>query len=71
MTMEDETGFVNVVVWSPVFEEYGHVIRTTSLLGITGRLQVQEGVVHLIAERAWVPQLRRPLEATPSSRDFH
>ena len=31
----------------------------TSLLGVTGRLQVQEGIVHLIAERLWVPELSR------------
>jgi error-prone DNA polymerase len=70
MTMEDETGFVNLVVWAQVFAEYAHVIRTTSLLGVTGRLQVQEGIVHLIAERVWVPQLSRPV-VDVESRDFH
>jgi error-prone DNA polymerase len=71
MTLEDETGFVNVVVWAQVFEQYQTVARTTSLLGITGRLQIQEGVVHLIAERLWQPKLPRTPEAGPSSRDFH
>lgn len=70
MTLEDETGFVNLVVWQQVFAEYAHVIRTTSLLGVTGRLQVQEGIVHLIAERVWVPQLSRPV-VDVESRDFH
>jgi DNA polymerase III alpha subunit len=70
MTMEDETGFVNLVVWQQVFAEYGHVIRTTSLLGVTGKLQVQEGIVHLIAERVWVPKLSRPV-VDVESRDFH
>jgi len=70
MTMEDETGFVNVVVWQQVFAEYAHVIKTTSLLGVTGKLQVQEGIVHLIVERVWVPQLSRPV-ADVESRDFH
>jgi error-prone DNA polymerase len=70
MTLEDETGFVNLVVWQQVFAEYAHVIRTTSLLGVTGRLQVQEGIVHLIAERVWVPELSRPV-ADVASRDFH
>jgi error-prone DNA polymerase len=70
MTLEDETGFVNLVVWQQVFAEYGHVIRTTSLLGVTGRLQVQEGIVHLIAERVWVPKLSRPVLEV-ESRDFH
>ena len=70
MTLEDETGFVNLVVWAQVFEEFATIIRTTSLLGVTGKLQVQEGIVHLIAERVWHPQLSRPV-VDVDSRDFH
>jgi error-prone DNA polymerase len=71
MTLEDETGFVNVVIWAQVFAEHSLLARSASLLGVTGRLQIQEGVVHLIAERLWEPHLPRPLEAGPGSRDFH
>jgi len=70
MTLEDETGFVNVVVWSQVFEQYAVLVKTTSFLGVTGRLQVQEGVMHLIAESFWRP----PVAAKPASggsHDFH
>jgi error-prone DNA polymerase len=70
MTLEDETGFVNLVVWPQVFAEHAQVIRTSSLLGVTGRLQVQEGIVHLIAERAWAPALSRTVTDV-DSRDFH
>jgi error-prone DNA polymerase len=70
MTLEDETGFVNVIVWPSVYEELAGVIRSTSLLGIAGKLQVQEGLVHLIAERVWAPALTRPV-AEIESRDFH
>ncbi len=70
MTLEDETGFVNLVCWQQVFQQYAHVIKTTSLLGVTGKLQVQEGIVHLIAERVWVPALTRPV-VDVASRDFH
>ncbi|HEY5935771.1 MAG TPA: error-prone DNA polymerase [Kofleriaceae bacterium] len=70
MTLEDETGFVNLVVWKQVFADYAHVIRSTSLIGVTGKLQVQEGIVHLIAERVWVPELSRPVIEV-ESRDFH
>ncbi|HTL37474.1 MAG TPA: LAGLIDADG family homing endonuclease, partial [Kofleriaceae bacterium] len=70
MTLEDETGFVNLVVWAQVFAEYSTILRTTSLLGVTGRLQVQEGIVHLIAEKLWRPELSRPV-AEVESRDFH
>jgi len=70
MTLEDETGFVNLVVWAKVFEQFAAVIRTTSLLGVTGTLQVQEGIVHLIAEQVWHPELSRPVVEV-DSRDFH
>jgi error-prone DNA polymerase len=70
MTLEDETGFVNLVVWAQVFAQYAAVVRTSSLLGVTGKLQVQEGIVHLIAEQLWVPQLSRTV-AEVESRDFH
>ncbi len=70
MTLEDETGFVNVVIWQPVFAEHEVIVKSASLLGISGRLQVEEGVVHLIAQRLWLPTLPRPISA-PASRDFH
>jgi error-prone DNA polymerase len=70
MTLEDETGFVNLVVWAQVFAQYASIVRTTSLLGVTGRLQVQEGIVHLIAEQLWHPQLSHRV-VDISSRDFH
>jgi error-prone DNA polymerase len=69
MTLEDETGFVNLVVWKQVFDEHAVLARTTSLLGVTGRLQIQEGIVHLIAERMWTVPLPRPVPE-PESRDF-
>jgi len=70
VTLEDETGFVNLVVWKQVFDEYAVVARTESLLGVSGRLQVQDGIVHLIAERLWPVELPRELP-DPASRDFH
>ncbi|HEX3757917.1 MAG TPA: OB-fold nucleic acid binding domain-containing protein, partial [Kofleriaceae bacterium] len=70
MTLEDETGFVNLVVWQQVFARFALVLKTTSLLGITGHLQVQEGIVHLIADEVWKPRLSRPVMEV-ASRDFH
>jgi error-prone DNA polymerase len=69
MTLEDETGFVNLVVWPSVYEQYRLLVRTSSFLGVTGQVQQQEGVVHLVAERFWAPQgLQVP--AQPVSYDF-
>ena len=70
MTLEDESGFVNVVIWESVFQRYAVLAKTVSFLGITGTLQVEDNVVHLVAERLWKPQLSlRP--SAPPSRDFH
>jgi len=70
MTLEDETGFVNLVLWKDVFERYNILARTRPVLGVTGRVQSEEGVVHLIADELWEP-LRAPEHAKPRSRDFH
>ena len=70
MTLEDETGFLNAVVWESVFQRYSVLAKTVSFLGITGKLQVEDGVVHLVAEELWEPKFElKP--ATTRSRDFH
>ena len=70
MTLEDETGFVNVVVWESVFQRFAVLAKTVSFLGITGKLQVEDGVVHLVAESLWKPRINlKPAEV--HSRDFH
>ena len=49
---------------------HGVLVKTAEFLGVTGKLQVQDGVVHLIAEDFWLPKLDlRPPSA--GSRDFH
>jgi error-prone DNA polymerase len=70
MTLEDETGFVNVVVWPRTFDRYASLIRTATFLGVAGKLQAEQGVVHIIADSFWTPRL--PMSALPStSHDFH
>jgi error-prone DNA polymerase len=69
MTLEDETGFVNVVIWAQVFERYRRIARTTSFLGVTGEIQNEQGLVHLIADRLWIPALGERPAAVPS-HDF-
>jgi error-prone DNA polymerase len=69
MTLEDETGFVNVVLWQDVFERYAVLAKTEPFLGVTGVLQSQDGVIHLVARHLWVPRVERVLESG-GSRDF-
>ena len=70
MTLEDETGFVNLVVWDRVFEAHALIARTASFLGVTGRIQRAGGVVHLVADTLWRPELDTGPNAV-GSRDFH
>jgi error-prone DNA polymerase len=70
MTLEDETGFVNVVLWKDVFDRHALLAKTLSFLGVTGKIQRESSVVHVVAESLWEPDsLRAPVN--PRSRDFH
>lgn len=69
-TLEDETGIVNVVVWKQVFEQHVVLAKTAVLLGVSGKVQSQDGVVHLIADRLWDPDLRFVPEGS-KARSFH
>ena len=69
MTLEDETGFVNLVIWEKVFERNALLARTLHCMGVTGNLQVGEGVVHLVVEAIWDPKLE-DTSLRLRSRDF-
>lgn len=51
VTLEDETGVCNVVVWRHAYERFRRAVIGGRLLRVTGRLQRADGVIHLIAER--------------------
>jgi error-prone DNA polymerase len=50
-TLEDETGVANVIVWPKIFERYRPIVLGARLLRVTGRLQSEQGVIHVVAER--------------------
>ncbi len=50
VTLEDETGPCNVVVWAKVFERFRRAVIAGRMLRVTGRVQRQAGVVHVVAE---------------------
>ena len=70
VTLEDESGFVNVIVWSKVYERHALLLKTASFLGVTGKLQIEHDVVHVIADSLWQPKLALD-PASGGSRDFH
>ncbi|MDQ2094944.1 error-prone DNA polymerase [Rhodalgimonas zhirmunskyi] len=51
LTLEDETGVSNVVVWAKVYERFRRMVMGGRLLRVTGRLEREGIVVHLIAEQ--------------------
>ena len=72
MTLEDETGFVNLVLWPKVFERWGGIARTESFLGAAGRMESEDGAVHLVVDHLFRPELPLPSPAPRvPSRDFH
>ena len=69
LTLEDESGFVNVVVWPSLGEKHRPVVRRAMLMGVTGHVQKSDGVIHLIARELvdlshWLGSMEI------SSRDF-
>jgi error-prone DNA polymerase len=69
-TLEDESGFVNLVVWRQVFERHSILARTALLLGVSGKVQSENGVVHLIADTLWDPEIEFDPSGT-HTRNFH
>ena len=51
LTLEDETGVVNVVVWRALYENARRAVIAGRLLRVTGRVQREAGVVHVVADR--------------------
>jgi error-prone DNA polymerase len=55
MTMEDETGVANLVVWNHMFQRYRRVIMTAKLVACRGKLQIEgtppHQVIHVVAEK--------------------
>ncbi|MEH6663835.1 MAG: error-prone DNA polymerase [Brevundimonas sp.] len=52
ITLEDETGVTNLVLWVRTFETYRRIVMSARLLGVEGVVEKSaEGVVHLMADR--------------------
>ena len=51
VTLEDETGIANLVIWSTLFEKQRRVVLGARMLGVDGRIQREGEVVHIVASR--------------------
>jgi error-prone DNA polymerase len=70
VTLEDETGYLNLVVWEKLAERDRKILLGASLLGVSGAVQKQDGVLHVIAERLFDHSELLGRLVT-YSRDFH
>lgn len=53
ITIEDETGFANLVVWAKTFDKYRHIILQSKLLMVSGKLQVEGEVIHVVVHSCY------------------
>ncbi len=53
LTLEDETGLVNVIVRPDVYEAFRRPIRSSPTLIVEGRLQKESGCIDVIAKKVW------------------
>ena len=70
LTLEDESGQVNVIVWERVGQAQRRALIESRLLEVHGQLQQQDGITHLIAQRL-LDRSAMLGELLTRSRDFH
>jgi error-prone DNA polymerase len=78
MTIEDETGQANIIVWPKLLERQRAEIIGARFVAVTGRLQKEAGVIHVVAERVddlsadlrLLETMPRKSEAMPKARNF-
>ena len=69
VTLEDETGQINLIVWKTIAEQQRGVLLNARLMGVVGELQIEGKVIHVIA-RQLIDHSERLGELTVRSRDF-
>jgi error-prone DNA polymerase len=70
VTLEDETGYLNLVIWDRLAQSARRIVRAAALMGVAGKVQKEAAVLHVIAERLydhseWLG------DVVTHSRDFH
>ena len=70
VTLEDETGYTNVVIWNRIASEQRQILMNAQLMVVSGHVERDGEVIHLIAKKLidYSPLLGK---LTTTSRDFH
>jgi len=69
VTLEDETGHVNLIVWKRIAEQFRAALLNSRLMGIHGELQIEGEVIHVIA-RQLIDHTEMLGNLVVTSRDF-
>jgi error-prone DNA polymerase len=70
ITLEDETGHINLIVWKKIADRQREVLLNARLMGVFGELQIESGVIHVIV-RKMIDHTGMLGELQVVSRDFH
>ena len=79
MTIEDETGFANLVIFENLFEKYRKEILQSQLIMVEGKLQIEGEVIHVIVScchnftrllRDLTPSQEEKFPSFPDGRNF-
>lgn len=70
VTLEDETGYINLVVWKKHADAQRKALLGSRLMGVEGELQIEENVIHVISRKMMDHSLLLG-ELLAQSRDFH
>ncbi|TGU58116.1 error-prone DNA polymerase, partial [Mesorhizobium sp. M2D.F.Ca.ET.147.01.1.1] len=65
ITLEDEKAIANVIIWPRVFDRFRSVVMGARFIRVTGKLQQESDVIHIVADRIedltpWLGVLLRP-----------
>ena len=69
VTLEDETGHINLIIWKQVAEQHRAALLNARLMGIRGELQIEGEVIHVIA-RQLIDHTEMLGNLVVTSRDF-
>ena len=61
---------MNLVLWREVYERFRLLAKTAAVMGVSGRVQAQDGVTHVIVQELWELELGATVPLA-GSRDFH
>ncbi|WP_378946603.1 error-prone DNA polymerase [Mesorhizobium sp. ANAO-SY3R2] len=73
LTLEDENAVANIIIWQRVFDRYRAVIMGSKLIRVSGKLQAESGVIHIVADSMedltpWLATMSEEMQAEAKAR---